>query len=33
QLLMPFVCIACSPEIWPRNHRIANTSLTVTNQA
>jgi hypothetical protein len=22
QLLMPFVCIACLPEIWPKNNRV-----------
>ncbi|CAF3261088.1 unnamed protein product [Rotaria sp. Silwood2] len=22
QLLIPFVCIACLPEIWPRKNRI-----------
>jgi len=30
QLLMPFVCMACLPEIWPKKNRI-NTELTLQN--
>lgn len=33
QLLMPFVCIASLPEIWPRQtRRITNLSLITTNR-
>jgi hypothetical protein len=28
QLLMPFVCIACLPEIWPKDNRV-NIAQTV----
>ncbi|CAF4667001.1 unnamed protein product [Rotaria sp. Silwood2] len=33
QLLMPFVSLACLPEIWPKKRRIANASLFTQNRA
>ncbi len=32
QLLMPFVCIASLPEIWPKKNRIRHTTFTVQHQ-
>ncbi|CAM2727809.1 unnamed protein product [Rotaria socialis] len=32
QLLMPVVCLACSPEIWPKKRRIANMPLSTQNR-
>ncbi|CAF3922581.1 unnamed protein product [Adineta steineri] len=29
QLLMPYVCIACLPEIWPKKIRIDTTTTTI----
>ncbi|CAF3665525.1 unnamed protein product [Rotaria sp. Silwood1] len=32
QLLMPFVSLACSPEIWPKKRRTTNASLFTQNR-
>ncbi|CAF3431409.1 unnamed protein product [Rotaria sp. Silwood2] len=32
QLLMPFVCIACLPEIWPKKTRVVHASIITQNR-
>ena len=29
QLLMPYVCLGCLPEMWPRKNRIGTTTMTI----